>query len=168
MTQCEMIQERMPDIMHRRAAWGAAELAHLGDCADCAAEWRLIEAGAALHQNLVVDAEAILSQLRDRITATPATAVLAFPRRRAGWGLLAAAASIALVFGLRHDRPLPRVTPAAATALLPELDQLSEAQLEAVLNEVEVSDDAATPMRLPRLGDLNETQLEQMLRELEG
>ena len=53
-------------------------------------------------------------------------------------------------------------------AVLPELDPLTESQLELVLSALDVADVAVSPMRIPRLGDLTETELEQMLRDLEG
>lgn len=173
-TMCQSMQEQMPEVIRGRMPWRVAELEHLSVCADCQLEWQLIEAGAALHQDLQVDTVAISERLRARLAAEPVEASIVRPLRTrrlpAGLGLLAAAASIALIFGLRTTRVpvLPPSAPTEAAKLLPELDNLSEAQLETVLSEVELSDDGSAPMRLPRLGDLTENQLEHLLNELEG
>lgn len=173
-TKCQSMQEQMPDVVRGRMPWRVAELEHLSTCADCQLEWQLIEAGAALHQDLQVDTAAISERLRARIAAEPVadSGVRPLRSRRlpAGLGLLAAAASIALFFGLRTSRVpiLPPPTTADVSVVLPELENLTEAQLETVLSEVELADDGAAPMRLPRLGDLTENQLEHLLDELEG
>ena len=173
-TMCQSIQEQMPEVLRGRMPWRVAELEHLSSCADCQLEWQLIEAGAALHQDLQVDTVAISEKLRARVAAHPLedSSVRPLRTRRlpAGLGLLAAAASVALIFGLRTTRVpiLPAPTPTEVSVVLPELENLSEAQLETVLSEVEPTDDGAAPMRLPRLGDLTENQLEHLLNELEG
>ncbi|MEO5798211.1 MAG: hypothetical protein ABIZ70_10670 [Gemmatimonadales bacterium] len=169
MTQCDELQERMPEVAHGRAIWSAVDSSHLADCDDCATSWRLVTAGASLGSKLSVDSAAISEALRARIRATAAPQ----PRRlpwRSGLGLLAAAASVALFFGTGRQHPVGStpVAAAAASALLPELDQLSEGQLERVLSDVDLPDELVSPMRLPRLGDLNEIQLELVLRDLEG
>jgi hypothetical protein len=171
---CESLRERMPEVVHGRAPWRAAELDHLAACPECQAEWQLVERAAMLHRDVVVDSGAIAKALTARIAALPAEGTTVTPMRprrlSAGWGLLAAAATVALVFGLRRDPATSVVagTPTEVTALLPELDGLNEAQLEAVLADVEVTDEGVTPMRLPRLGDLTEAELESLLNELEG
>ncbi|MES2305909.1 MAG: hypothetical protein V4558_10385 [Gemmatimonadota bacterium] len=169
MTDCDELLDRMAEVAHRRSAWSPSEASHLASCADCAASWRVIDTGTSLHSGLSVDAAAISRSLLARVRATPE----ARPRRlpwRSGLGLLAAAASVALLFGSGRPRPrAPTIPPVPeASAILPELDRLSEAELERVLSDGDLPDESVSPMRLPRLGDLNEMQLELVLRDLEG
>jgi len=173
MNACESVSDRMPDVLHHRASWSEAERDHLTHCAECALEWRVVAAGAVLQQGLVVDSAAISGQLlarvRDEHGGTP---IRRLPWRgtRIGLGLLAAAASIAILIRVPATRrvgapPAVRITP---VAVLPELERLTETQLEAVLLELDVPDVTVSPMRLPRLGDLTDSQLEQVLLSLEG
>lgn len=171
MTDCETIRDLMPDLAHGRGSWTEAERGHVAGCEDCGLEWRLVQAGAALHQDAVVNTAAIAERLRMRIADAPREAPIArLPWRggRLALGLLAAAASIALLIGVPGGRRPIVAPPPAAVAVLPELDQLSESQLEAVLADLDVLDARVSPMRLPRLGDLTDTELEQVLRALEG
>ena len=173
MIECDAIQARMPDVVHARASWTEAERTHLVGCESCAKEWRLVQSAAALFRDTVVDIEAIARRLRSRAAAPlPTPSLQRTPRRgaRLALGILAAAASVLLLVkvlpnGVPAVRPS---TPATAVAVLPELDGLTETQLEKVLSELTVVEETVTPMRLPRLGDLSEAQLEQVLRDLEG
>lgn len=173
MIDCAGIQDQMPERARQQTSWTEAERAHLASCEACAFEWRLVRAGAALQQDLPVDTAAISQQLRARILATPAAAPMArLPWRgvRIGMGLLAAAASIVLLIGVRNHQPsaVETSTATATMAVLPELEPLTESQLELVLSALDVADVTVSPMRIPRLGDLTETELEQVLRDLEG
>lgn len=173
MIHCSAMQERMPEAVHGAAPWSVLEQEHVASCAECAAVWRLVEAGAALHCGVVVNTAAVSERLRARVAISAAEVRrLPWRGRRVGFGALAAAASIALFFGVRSGRPT-RLAPSAmvqSTGVLPELAPLSESQLEAVLATVDQSESegAVSPMRIPRLGDLTENQLELVLRELEG
>lgn len=173
MIDCAGIQDRMPELARQQTALTEAERAHVASCEACALEWRLVCAGAALQQDLSVDTAAISQQLRARILAVPADVPMArLPWRgvRVGMGLLAAAASIVLLIGVRNrQHSVVGTSPTMATmAVLPELDPLTESQLELVLSALDVADVAVSPMRIPRLGDLTENELEQLLRDLEG
>lgn len=170
MNHCEAFRDRMVSVAHGRATWQADEVAHLRACTDCAAEWRLVQRGTTLGQRTVVDVDAVASKLRGRLRHEPV--VLRAPMwRPVRVAALAIAASIALFFVLpfaRQATPVSNPAAPAIVAVLPELDQLSEDQLEAVLTEISVSDGDLSPMRLPRIGDLTEHQLELVLQELEG
>lgn len=173
MTICDTLRERMPDVALGRASWTEAERLHLAGCADCAREWRVVAAGSVLGQQTVVDVSAIserlLARLRDE-AAAPAVRRLPWRGAGIGIGLLAAAASVAILIGGPAIRFTAGTQKANVTsvALLPELERLTESQLESVLSELDLPDVSVSPMRLPRLGDLTETQLEQLLLGLEG
>lgn len=173
MIDCDAIQARMPDVVHARTTWTEAERTHLVGCDSCAKEWRLVQSAAALFRDTVVDIEAIARRLRSRAAVpVPTPSLQRTPRRgaRLALGILAAAASVVLLVRVLPNRvPVARPSaPASAVAVLPELDGLNESQLEKVLSELSVVEEAVSPMRLPRLGDLSEAQLEQVLRDLEG
>ena len=173
MTECESISDRMPDVFHHRDSWSDAERDHLVSCTQCALEWRVVAAGVVLRQALVVDSVAISERVQARLRgehADPSIRRLPWRGARVGIGLLAAAASIAILIRVPSARrgdeqPAMSVTP---VAVLPELERLTETQLEAVLSELDVPDVLVSPMRLPRLGDLSDSQLEQVLLSLEG
>ncbi len=173
MSDCAELTDRMPDVRHGRAAWSDAEAAHLASCAACRAEWRLVSAGADLGSQLQVDAPAISAAVLERLRSPERGAVVG----RIPWrGVMVAVASIAAVIALvlllpGRERPGPSTTaPVVATAptLIPELNDLSEGELETVLQTLQSSVDDGATGGLPRLGDLDETQLEQLLRAEEG
>ena len=42
------LSDRMPDVAAGRIRWSVPEQQHLVECADCAAEWRLVSTASAL------------------------------------------------------------------------------------------------------------------------
>lgn len=166
----EHLTDRMPDVVHGRESWTFAEQSHLLACADCAAEWRVVSAVQLADRLPSVDTAALAVAVLDRLRNEPT--VLPFKRRtpwRRGLVSLVAAASIALAFLLWPATPATEraFVPSREPTMLPELDQLLEAELEVVLAAVtaEVADPIGT---VPRLGDLTDEELETLLEEVEG
>ena len=168
MIDCARLGDRMVEVAHGAGAWEPAELAHLHSCRDCADEWRLIQAGAGLAHQTVIDTERIIVRLHERSRErAPQPRPSSRPVRRVA--MVAMAASIALLFlvpTVRRTTSAPISVP--VVAVLPELERLNEHQLEAVLTEFDGSDEVLSPMRLPRMGDLTVQQLELVLHELGG
>ncbi len=48
MTHCEKLTDRMFLVAQGGSDWSAEEAAHLASCADCGAEWRLVQAAQGL------------------------------------------------------------------------------------------------------------------------
>jgi hypothetical protein len=173
MIECEPMQDRMPEVVHGRAAWTETEIAHLAQCADCALEWRIVRAGMRLEENTDVVAERVAQTVSRRLREHEGSGRIVGQLRWRGAtiGLLAAAASVALVVGVVYrDRSRPPAVSdtVVAVALLPELQELDEGQLESVLRSLGPSAGDATPGVLPHLEDLTDSELEQLLRSEGG
>jgi hypothetical protein len=175
---CGTLTDKMPLVAHGTASWSAGDLAHLSACADCAAEWELVQSTARLGERAAGRLD----------TARLATAVLDEVRtrkQRDRWGRggwiagLAAAAAVVLAVSLQG----PPVRPPVALAVdsgaeqavtvgmhlpLAELESLDQNQLESVLDALEAPVGEVNPGPAPSFGDLNDSQLESVLRSLEG
>ncbi|MGE3615455.1 MAG: hypothetical protein AB7L66_06235 [Gemmatimonadales bacterium] len=163
MTQCETLSERMP-VLARGAEWTAAEREHLAACGHCAAEWRLLSAAASLGGGIQIDAERVAGAVRARLAADPRPTRSLWVRR-AAWvtGLAAAAALfVAIRTAVRTEAVV-----AASPMVLSELDQLSEQELETLLDDW--SDETAKPSAaVSGMGDLTADELERLLSGWEG
>lgn len=175
---CGTLTDRMPLVAHGAAEWSAAELAHLGSCADCAAEWNLIRTTARLGDRTAARLD----------TARLAAAVLGEVKqrkqrdrwRRGSWMVgLAAAAAIVLVVTLQGPPARPDLASAVDSGTgqavevglhlpLAELESLDQGQLESVLEGLDAPVSEVDPGPAPSFGDLNDSQLERVLRSLEG
>lgn len=173
MTGCTRLSDRMLDI-RMGAEWTSAERAHLAECPDCAAEWRLIQAAAALGARLrLPDSERIAGAVLDRLArepaAEPGTAGLAGPGRRLGvwWagGLVAAALMLAVALALWPSRP---ADPGRQLVVLSELEDLSAGELEGLLGELPSADQVAMPSGAMGMSDLSAAELERVLAAWEG
>jgi hypothetical protein len=172
MIDCAVIQDRMPELARGTVAWSEAETAHLARCIDCALEWRVVRAGAALHAGMTIDAERMARTVAERLrTERPERSVI----RRIPWrgtviGLFAAAASVVLILSAPQlQRPQSgSASDTAALAILPELQRLDEGQLERLLQSLGPSAGDATPGVLPHLEDLTDSELEQLLNSQGG
>ncbi len=165
----EALRDQMPEVAGGAAQWSAAEAAHLAGCADCAAEWRLIQAAQKL-------GEAAAHRVNSSRLGAAVLAGVTRERRvrrwlRAGWltGLAAAAVLLLMVWRGRPQSAAPTETAVAEYRLpLAELESLDEQQLQAVLDALEAPIGAGGSADGPTLGDLDDTQLERVLRSLEG
>jgi hypothetical protein len=172
-TDCATLRDRMPDVLHRPGGWTDAEAEHLAACADCQAEWRLVQAASELYGGLVVRGDRIAADVVRRLREPPEPAAQRLPWRGPLLGLVGIAAALALVFGVSWQRQpgetgAPDDSAVQTAVLIPELNGLSEDQLEAVLQALQTSVDDGASGSLPRLGDLDESQLEQLLQAEEG
>lgn len=172
MISCSELSDRMPEVAAGRAVWSAPEGGHLAECSDCQAEWRLVQAAAELGVAVgrTVAPDQIAAGVRNRLQAPP-TPATSWPGRvrRVALPLAAAAVLLLLVW---QASPWPRTDPEPVTlmAVLPELDGLSEAELETMFTMVTGAEaDPAPPLGTSEsLGDLSDEELESLLRLLEG
>jgi hypothetical protein len=82
--------------------------------------------------------------------------------------VLAVGAAAVLALAVLFGRPEPAsVPPAVATTVLHELDGLTPAELEAVLETIPPPADEATHVEAAPLGELSVPELERMLRAME-
>lgn len=166
MPECTHLSDRMPGAAAGGGPWSAADLAHLEECPDCAAEWALVRAGAALGRAAgpALDAGrlagAVLGRLRAERDARRRS------RRDASWAALLAAAAIALtVWTGRPERRAPTgAAPIESAALVPELDSLDAVELKDVLDSFDAPLSERVIPVSPTLGDLSDQELERVLR----
>jgi len=159
----------MPEVAAGRSRWSPDQHRHLGRCADCAAEWALVQRAAVLGADVAarVDAEALASGVRRRLATLPRERV----RRR--WlvgGLIAAAALAALAVGSTLTLGSGSSQPASGgfSLLAPELDSLDTSELMIVLDSFEPTVDGPDLIGVPAITDLETRELEQVLQDWEG
>lgn len=164
-TMHDQLRDRMPEVARAAATWTAEEAGHLAGCADCLAEWALVQgtrrlgAGIEAGWDGAATARAVSARLRSEPT-------LARTRFRP-FLLLATAAALALLFA----RPTPPPVAGPATAevrFLPELDSLSVEELTLVAEAFDGPLTETTLIEGQPAVDLDTTQLERVLRSLEG
>ena len=117
MIPCQQLSERMPAVALGRSRWSAAEEAHLASCADCRAEWNLVQLAGRLGASSpsLVDPEAIGDKVRGRLEDARAG-------RRAlrRWTIVGLGVAAAVAVALWTGRPAPRqpiaALPSAPTA----------------------------------------------------
>ncbi len=164
MSECERLSAVMPDLLAGRAAWSAAQEAHLVACAECAAEWRLVRLGATLYASLVPDTERLLGVVLSGIR--PGAQIV--PLRRLPWRNfvlgLAAAASVALAVWVpnRAHETLVVALPSRIGPLLPKLSSLTDAQLDRISLASEGGYGVGEAGAVPHLSDLSESDLTQL------
>jgi hypothetical protein len=172
MIDCAALRDRMPDVVHGRAAWTEAEVEHLAICPSCRVEWHMIRAGALLASAIVVREDVVAAAVLQALRVPPAEPVV----RRFSWrpalvGAVGIAATVALVVGIpRHPAitTMAGADSAPAAAVFPELNGLTDTQLESVLHAVDSSVEDTPSEPQPRLGDLDEAQLEQLIQSVKG
>lgn len=173
MNACTRLSERMPEVARHRAEWTAYEAAHLADCAECLAEWRLVLAAQALDQRAptVSDPEALAVVLQRRLRVDRAGRI----RRRRAWSLAGAAvAAAAILVAVMTGRPAgplpgPQATAGAETLVpLPELEGLERAQLDTLLQSIDRPVAGGSTLDASTLGEHEDGELEQVFATLEG
>jgi hypothetical protein len=171
MSECTRLSDRMPEVVHGGSRWTHDEAAHLAACAECRAELALVQASVAVGRRA--------PRLGD-----PADLAAAVERRLAGArmrrdgnrriaGLAAAAALLLAVWTRWPTRPVPTSSlpagPGAETLVpLPELELLDPAELDSLLQRMEMPAAGGSTLDAPSLGDLEDTELEQVLATWEG
>lgn len=161
------LTDRLPDLLHGTIAWTEGDRRHLERCAECTAEWQLL-ACVDQRESVAVHEEQVASAVLARLHQSTVLPLRRGPRVR--WIVGLAAAAVAVVFFNVLPRGVPgdaAVVPVRAPTLLPELDELLEADLEVLLAMFPATGDA--PMGVvPRLGDLTDDELQTLLAEVEG
>ncbi|MEO5826505.1 MAG: hypothetical protein ABIR59_11505 [Gemmatimonadales bacterium] len=171
MNQCERMRDAMVDVAGHRAGWTDQEAAHLAQCEECRAGWMVISAAAVIGRTLVIDGSRVAGAVRQRLVSAPAIVT------RNRWARIAVglAAATLISVGLTSDALVTTARPdeagavGTAAAMFPELEALSEPQLEVILATVADPDSVLHDgAALPRLGDLNDKQLEELILSVEG
>ncbi len=171
MSGCTRLSDRMPEVVHVRSRWTPDEAAHLASCAECRRELALVQATVALGRKA--------PRLGD-----PAALAVTIERRLAGArtrrigvqriaGLATAAALLLMVWTKWPERPVSNVPGSARSAAqalvpLPELELLDPAELDSLLQRMEMPSAGSSTLDAPGLGDLEDTELEQVLATWEG
>ncbi len=159
------LSDRMPDVAAGTIRWSVSEQQHLVECRDCAAEWQLVSTASELGRTVErsLDVEAIAGRVRAELNRGQA---VQRRRRPALWLVpwLAAAALILVIWRGPGNEPAP-VNQADETQLLPELETLSVAELESMLQLLPSEPPADS---LWSLEDLTEEEISLVLQNLEG
>lgn len=172
MTHCERLSDRMPEVARGTATWSRDDAAHLAVCEECQEEWQLIRA-AATHGMTValrVDAGRLAEQVERRLRREPAATLGGASRfRRAAWPAAIAAGLALMVWAGPRVDPEAELSAGATLAVLHELDDLSDTELEAMLGAVEdpTASDFRTLDTPESLSDLSDAELELLLRSME-
>ncbi|HUG26715.1 MAG TPA: hypothetical protein VMK53_00340 [Gemmatimonadales bacterium] len=162
----------MPEVARKSSRWTADEAEHLLGCQDCGDEWRLV--GSAVAMGHGVESRVNVDQVAERVIArlreSPVAAAPGRPWVRRA--VLPLAAAAALVSAVWFGWPASEVQeePTARFAVLPELDDLDETELESMVEVFTGTE--ADPLRpldaAESLGDLSDAELESLLRFMEG
>ena len=158
MTPCDRLSDRIPEVARGRAAWTAEEMAHLADCAECSAEWRLVSSVSRIASRAPVprDPAALAAGVLSRLEADR--------RAEKSWWrpLLGAAAAAAIAAGvwtaIRGDAAGTRTAPSVEIAL-PELEPLETAELDSLLELIDSIPAAWSALGEPTLGEMDADEL---------
>jgi hypothetical protein len=160
--------DRFTAVSQGESRWTGAETAHLDRCPECRLEWQLVRAARTLGhpERERTDAVRVAGAVLQRLNREPARPARQWGRR-AGWVLaVGAAAVLALAVLLRGPEPAS-VAPSVAITVLHELDDLTPAELEAVLETIPPTAEEALHVEAAPLGELSVPDLERMLRAME-
>jgi len=165
MTSCGRLSDRMVAVAHGLEVWTAEEREHLAACAECGAEWRLVQRGQSLGGALPQpDLDKIVAGVGSRL-AMESDGVVSIDRGRRGrWWLGGLVAAALILVAVQYSSRPPEVPSAEAVSFIPELEDLTATELEVVLDEL----DGADPSDDGRLGDLDVNELEQVLEAWES
>jgi hypothetical protein len=168
MTALHLDSDRFTAVSRGESRWTGAESAHIDRCPECRLEWQLVRAARTLgrSESAEIDAARAAGTVLQRLVSEPVEPARRW-NRRAGWMVTAAAAAVlTLAVLLRGGEPAP-VPPAVAITVLHELDDLTPAELEAVLETIPPSAEEALHVDAAPLGELSVSDLERMLRAME-
>jgi len=161
---CTRLSDRMVEVAHGRAEWAAAESKHLEQCADCAAEWRVVRATAGLGGAIEVDGARIADGVVARLRAAPPAPIAS--RRR--WLARVAALAAAAVLAVTVWRAVPRAGPEPTPNFASELDGLDSDELAVVLKAYPEPLGAVMPDGAVGMSDLDSEELQAVLNSFEG
>lgn len=168
MTDQHLDSDRFPAVARGEARWTPAEAAHVDRCGACRLEWKLVGAAGTLGrpESAGIEASRVAAAVLGRLVSEPAQPRRQWTRRTGLVLALGAAAVLAIAVLLPDTQPAPE-PPAAATTVLHELDDLTPAELEAVLEAIPPTAEAALHVEAAPLGELSVPDLERMLRAME-
>ena len=165
---CELLQDRIPEVVSGRERWSAEEAAHLSRCADCATVERLLVATSALGRDVEArfDATPAILRVAERLRTEGRREV---PPVRRHWiaGLVAAAAVTVAVLSWPGSGAAPDFA-RQEQSFLTELDSLDTAELAIIADELAPPLSALGASEGAEPLDLDSTQLERVMRSLEG
>lgn len=171
MSICDWLSDRMPSVALGETEWTPEEARHLGDCAACKAEWRLVQTTSRLGNaaRLVRDPDATARAVLLRLRRPKAR----FSARSWVFSALAAASVAAAVWvggrGTAGNTVSEGTSVAAGLPMpLPELDALQPAELDSVLTTMDDSFSSTVPGDDVGLGDLDSEELQRVLDTWEG
>jgi hypothetical protein len=159
--------ERFPEVQQGRSPWSAEEATHLAGCPACRLEWSITAAAPGLGRGVAdgLDAERIAAGVRRKLAETAP-----IPRRvsRPVWWFVGLAAAAALLLlSIPGIQPAPSPAAAPSVTVLHELDGLTAAELETVLDAMPPAAGAASHVDLLPLDDLDTGALERVLQSME-
>lgn len=159
--------DRFAAVSRGESRWTGAEAAHLDRCPECRLEWRMVSTARHLGrpESAGINPERVTGAVIERLAREPAQPARQW-RRRAGWVLAAGAAAL-LALAVLVPGPEPVSPPGVTITLLHELDDLTPAELEAVLETIPPAADEALHVEAAPLGELSVPDLERMLRDME-
>jgi hypothetical protein len=161
----------MPEVARGTASWSRDDADHLARCTSCQDEWELARAAAThgLALGMRVDAGRLAEVVERRLERLPEARLASRTGWWAGWPMALAAGILLLVWAGPRPRSPGEAAPEVTVTVLHELDDLSDSELEAMLDVVE--DPAAVnyrPLDTPEsLGDLSEAELQLLLDSME-
>lgn len=170
MSETHLDSDRLLAVAHGKGHWSADERVHLDGCAECRLEWNVVRAAWMLGRapaEGVAPSRAAAAVVRRISTAEAAPSGSRF--RPVGWALgLAAAAVLTLAVLIpRGTAPRGLAAPGEEIVMLHELDGLTVAELEAVLETIPPAANAATHVEAAPIGELSAQDLERMLHSME-
>jgi hypothetical protein len=172
MNDCERLSDRMPEVALHRGVWTAEEAAHLATCAECRAEWELIQAARDLDARAptIADPSALAADVLSRLAAERAKLV----RARRAWSFAGLAAAAAIAVAVLAGRQVettqgPQVVAEGEPLVpLPELDGLETAQLDTLLQSLDRPVAGGSTLDASTLGEYEDGELEQVFATWEG
>ena len=158
---------RFVAVSQGESRWTGSEVAHLDRCPVCRLEWRLVSAARRLGrlESAGIDPERVAGSVIERLAREPVQPARRWSRR-VGWVVAASAAAV-LALGVLIPGREPSSPPSVTITVLHELDDLTPAELEAVLETIPPAADEALHVEAAPLGELSVPDLERMLRDME-
>jgi hypothetical protein len=160
--------DRFTSVSRGESRWTGTEAAHLDRCPECRLEWRLVRAAGSLGRpdSAGIDPSGIAGAVMQRLVHEPAPPARQWSRR-AGWMLAVGAAAVLALAVLFRGRDPASAPPGVTITVLHELDDLTPAELEAVLETIPPTAQEAVHVEAAPLGELSVPDLERMLRDME-
>jgi hypothetical protein len=170
MTLCQQLSERMPAVALGRSHWSAVEDAHLASCAECQAEWDLVQLAGRLGSSStsMMDPDAIGARLRRRLEDARAAS-----RRTRRWALVGLGVAASIAVALWTGRPAPRqpiaTLPSAPTASPPTAKPPESMKAPAPTpGPVAHAERPRLDLPLPGIDDLSDSDLDDLLQAMEA